>query len=61
MIEGNIEPSEQRKRLLFGLLAFAMGGAWVLGGWANSLSGAIILFTLFWFGTLGMFQAKEKT
>lgn len=61
MIKGNIGPSEARKRLLLGLIAIAMGGAWVLAGGAKSLWGATILFTLFWFGALGLFQAKEKT
>ena len=61
MKTGNIGPSEGRKRLLLGVLSLAMGGAWVVSGWASTLSGALILFTLFWFGVLGIFQAKEKT
>ncbi len=61
MFKGNIGPSEGRKRLLLGVVALAMGGAWVLGGRATTLSGALILFAFFWFGVLGLFQAKEKT
>jgi hypothetical protein len=58
---GNIGRSEQRKRLLFGILASAAAAVWVLTGRASSLSGAIVLFVLFWFGALGILQAKEKT
>jgi hypothetical protein len=58
---GNIGVSEQRKRLIFGIFALAGSIAWVLTGRASSFSGAMILFALFWFGALGIIQAKEKT
>jgi len=61
MIAGNIGPSEQRKRLIFGALALAAGCGWVITGRAKSIAGALVLFALFWFGVLGLFQAKEKT
>jgi hypothetical protein len=61
MIAGNIGPSEQRKRMIFGVLALAAGCGWVITGRAKSLAGAMILFALFWLGVLGLFQAKEKT
>jgi hypothetical protein len=58
---GNIAPREQRKRLLFGIIAAAAAIAWVWTGRASSFSGAILLFVLFWFGALGVLQAREKT
>jgi hypothetical protein len=61
MIAGNIGPAEQRKRLIFGVLTLAAGCGWVVTGRARSVAGALILFALFWFGVLGLFQAKEKT
>ena len=61
MIRGNIAPSEQRKRLIFGVLALAASIAWVLMGRTGSVSDVIVLFVLFWFGALGFLQAKEKT
>ena len=61
MITENIEPSEQRKRLIFGIMAFAAACGWATTGRASSLVGGIVLFALFWFGVLGIYQAKEKT
>lgn len=61
MQSGNIAPSEQRKRLIFGVIALLAAIAWVITGRAGSFAGAIVLFTLFWFGALGLLQAKEKT
>jgi hypothetical protein len=61
MAAGNISASEQRKRLLFGTLAIAAAFGWVLTGRAKSVTGAMVLFALFWFGILGLYQAKEKT
>jgi hypothetical protein len=61
MTSGNIGLFEQRKRLIFGVFACAAGIAWVFTGRASSFSGALVLFILFWFGTLGILQAKEKT
>lgn len=58
---GNIERAEQRKRLFFGIFALSAAIAWAMAGRANSLSGALVLFVLFWFGALGILQAKEKT
>jgi hypothetical protein len=59
--DGNIGASEQRKRLLFGILAVVAAIAWAMTGRASSLTGAVVLFLLFWFGALGILQAKEKT
>ncbi|HEX9663282.1 MAG TPA: hypothetical protein VGB27_13415 [Candidatus Binatia bacterium] len=61
MITGNIGPLEQRKRLIFGIMAFAAACGWAITGRASSLVGGIVLFALFWFGALGIYQAKEKT
>jgi hypothetical protein len=61
MIAGNIGPSEQRKRLIFGILAFGAACGWAIAGRASSFAGAIVLFALFWFGVLGIYQAREKT
>jgi hypothetical protein len=58
---GNIGASEQRKRLFFGILAMAAAMASAITGRASSLSGILVLFILFWFGALGVLQAKEKT
>jgi hypothetical protein len=58
---GNIGVSEQRKRLFFGILAMAAAMAWAVTGRASSLSGILVLFILFWFGALGVLQAKAKT
>jgi hypothetical protein len=52
---------EQRKRLIFGILALSAGAVWAVTGRASSLSGTLVLFALFWFGVLGLIQAKEKT
>jgi hypothetical protein len=60
-LTGNIGRSDQRKRLLFGVFALAAAVAWLFTARAHSLSGAIILFVLFWFGALGVLQAREKT
>jgi hypothetical protein len=61
LARGNIGPSEQRQRLLFGVVALAAAVAWALMGRAGSYSGGVVLFVLFWFGVLGVLQAKEKT
>jgi hypothetical protein len=61
MTVGNIGPLEQRKRLIFGALAMAAACGWAVTGRARSVAGALILFALFWFGVLGLYQAKEKT
>jgi hypothetical protein len=60
-ITGNIGRSEQRKRLMFGVLAGAAAIAWIVTGRGSSFSGALFLFVLFWFSALGILQAKEKT
>jgi hypothetical protein len=61
MPSGNIAPSEQRKRLIFGVFAVAAASAWALTGRAGALSGALVLVILFWFGVLGLLQARTKT
>jgi hypothetical protein len=61
MAAGNIGPIEQRKRLLFGVVAMSAACGWALMGRARSVTGAIVLFALFWFGVLGFQQAREKT
>jgi hypothetical protein len=61
MTAGNIGSTEQRKRLLFGILAIAAGCGWAITGRAKSVTGALVLFALFWFGVLGFQQAREKT
>jgi hypothetical protein len=59
----NIGPRERRKRLMFGSAALAVGAAIALLlifidaplGWRAPL------FLPFFFGALGVFQAREKT
>ena len=58
---GNIGVSEQRKRLIFGVLAGVAAIAWIVTGRTTSFSGALVLFVLFWFSALGILQAKKKT
>ena len=59
----NINAKEQRKRLLFGVIAFVIGLA-VLA--AMMLSGIdrlwrLPLFLLFWGAAIGFFQWRDKT
>jgi len=42
-------------------MAIAAACGWAITGRASSRMGGIILFALFWFGALGIYQAKEKT
>ncbi|HEX2226904.1 MAG TPA: hypothetical protein VHM64_07170 [Candidatus Binatia bacterium] len=58
---GNIGAAEQRKRLIFGVLAGVAAIAWIVTGRATSFSGALVLFFFFWFSALGILQAKRKT
>jgi hypothetical protein len=61
MAQGNLGPSERRKRLIFGLAALSLGlGMLVISGMTSVYSG-VFLFLLFWVAALGIFQAKEKT
>ena len=59
--EGNLGAGERRKRLIFGLVAFAGAVGMIVAGWVNSLMGWIVLFSLTLGGSLGLFQAKGKT
>lgn len=59
----NIGPKESRKRLRMGAAVFALGVGILV---ALMLTGAnrwwrIVLFLPFWMGSLGFFQAMEKT
>jgi hypothetical protein len=56
----NIGAAERRKRALFGVIALAAGGAWLVTDRAGSFSGALVLFALFWFAALGLLQARRK-
>jgi hypothetical protein len=65
MAEGveNIGPEGQRKRLMGGLVAAAIG---VAGATGLILSGAsrwwrVLIFPFFWQGALGFFQFQAKT
>jgi hypothetical protein len=59
----NIGPNERRKRLVFGIAALGVGAAIAVLlilidaplGWR------VPLFLPFFFGALGVFQAREKT
>lgn len=59
----NIGPEGQRKRLMGGLVAAALG---IAGAATLILSGAgrwwrVLLFPFFWQGALGFFQFQMKT
>ena len=58
---GNIGVAEQRKRMIFGVIAGVAAIAWIVTGRATSFSGALVLFFFFWFSALGILQAKKKT
>jgi hypothetical protein len=60
MITGNIGPLEQRKRRIFGVMAFAAACGWAITGRASSLVGGIVRFALLWFGALGIYQLRKK-
>ena len=59
----NIGPKESRKRLITGaamlVAGFVIAGAMVLAGLDRWWRLGVIL--PFWMGSLGLFQAKEKT
>ena len=59
----NIGPRERRRRLVMGAGALAAGGLILLGMIAAGAPRAwrIGLFFPFWMGSLGLFQAREKT
>ena len=59
----NIGPGERRRRFLLGAGALAAGGLIALGMIAAGAPRAwrIGLFFPFWMGSLGLFQAREKT
>jgi len=59
--KGNLGPGEGRKRLIFGLFAFAGAAGLIAAGWVNSLMGWVLFFCLAFAGSLGLFQAKGKT
>ena len=61
--DANIGPQERRKRLLFGLVWWAIGLGTALALSAQGLSRwwRSPLFLCFWLGALGVFQAREKT
>ena len=59
--KGNLGPGERRKRLIFGVVAFAGAVGLIAAGWVNSLIGWVLFFSLTLAGSLGLFQAKGKT
>jgi NADH:ubiquinone oxidoreductase subunit 6 (subunit J) len=61
MAQGNLGPSERRKRLIFGLAALFLGLGMVVISAMNSVYSWVFLFMLFWVAGLGIIQAKEKT
>ncbi len=61
MARGNLGPSEQKKRLIFGLAALFLGLGMLAISGMNSVYSWVFLFLLFWVAGLGIFQAKEKT
>jgi len=59
----NITPGGQRRRFVTGLVAVAAGGiaAVVLIAAGVSPGWLALLFVPFWYGSLGLVQAREKT
>ncbi|MGH7827932.1 MAG: hypothetical protein ACREQ7_22495 [Candidatus Binatia bacterium] len=60
-MDGNIGPTERRKRLILGVFAVIAGFVLAVAGGVGSFCGWALLFMVFWLGALGLFQAKEKT
>lgn len=60
---GNIGTGERRKRLVFGIVAFSVGAviAALLIVARAPLVWRLPLFLVFYFGALGVFQARDKT
>jgi len=60
---GNITGAGQRRRLTHGLIAIVLGVAIAVTIIALGLSPGwlLVLFVPFWFGALGVIQAREKT
>jgi len=60
---GNITGVGQRRRLTHGLIAIVLGAAIAVTIIALGLSPGwlLMLFVPFWFGALGVIQAREKT
>jgi hypothetical protein len=60
---GNITGAGQRRRLTHGLiaigLAVAIAATIITLGWSPGW--LLVLFVPFWFGALGVIQAREKT
>ena len=59
--EGNLGPTERRKRLTMGLVALVLGSALAFTFRPMSAIGYLSMFVLFCLAGLGIFQAKEKT
>lgn len=59
----NIGTGERRKRLVFGIVAFSVGAviAVLLVVARAPLVWRLPLFLVFYFGALGVFQARDKT
>ena len=59
----NIGPRERRKRLFAGMagLAVGVGLALILISAGVGQAWRLVLFLPYWFGALGVFQAREKT
>ncbi len=59
----NIGPKERRKRLVTGVLMFAVGAgiAAALVSLHLDRSWRLFLFIPFWLGAIGLLQAREKT
>ena len=59
----NITVGGQRRRFLMGVVAIAIGAAAAVALIAAGVSPGwlLILFIPFWFGALGLVQAREKT
>ena len=60
---GNIGTGERRKRLVFGIVAFGVGAviAVLLVVTRAPFVWRLPLFLVFYFGALGVFQARDKT
>jgi hypothetical protein len=61
MAQGNLGFRETRKRFIIGVAGLILGLGLLVFSEMKSVYFWVFLFGFFWFGSLGIFQAKEKT
>ena len=62
LMPANIGPKGRRARLIFGLVLLAAGLALIVGGVAaDARWWLVVIFMVFWLGSLGVLQARGHT